>query len=253
LYEGLARNYLLQGRLNEAARTLEKYVEVAKRETSVTRARFYLAYLEFLRGDMNGAIQEIRPVIDFYDNEPYSNLIDDLSNQPLWLLALIATQRRDFATLSDVLKKFERKVIEHKVNATNYFRIYKFYIHLKILEAHLMENEIEIVKYIAEGKRIQKKMGYWFSMFDMAFFFDKYAEILLGLNRADEALELLNSVIAYNPNYVTSRLKLAQIYLNKNDPEEARRHYQKAVEFLSRSDENYVLVDMARRLGKKLP
>lgn len=252
LYESLARNYLLQGCLKRAERTLEKYLEVAKRETSVARARFYLAYLEFLKGDMDKAIQELTPVIEFYSDERYSSVVDDLTNQPFWLLGLIATQKRDFKGLNDVLKKMEKKIVENKVNATNYFRIYKFHIHLKMLEAHLKGDEIEVVKYITEGKRIQKKMGYWFSMFDMTFFFDEYARILLDLKKWDEALELLNSVIAYNPDYAASRLKLVKVYLNNNDLDKARTHYQKAIEFLSQSDENYVLLDEARELGARL-
>ena len=252
LYEGLTRNYLLQGCLKDAAGTLEKYLEFAKRETSVARARFYLAYLEFLKGDLDGTSQELMPVIEFYSDARYSNLIDDLSNQPFWLLALAAIRRGDSKTMNDVLQKMERKVVINKVNATNYFRIYKFYIHLKMIEAYSKGDEIEAVKYITEGKRIQNKMGYWYSMFDMAFFYDDYARILMGLKKWDEALELLNSVIAYNPNYTASRLKLAQVYLNKNDLEEARAHYQRAVELLSQSDEEYLLLDEARELGKKI-
>lgn len=61
-----------------------------------------------------------------------------------------------------------------------------------------------------------------------------------------EALELLNIVIAYNPNYVASRLKLAQVYLNNNNLDEARTHYQKVIEFLAQSDEEYVVVNEGR-------
>jgi serine/threonine protein kinase/Tfp pilus assembly protein PilF len=252
LYEGLARNYLLQGCLKKAESILEKYLEVARRETSVARARFYLAYLEFLKGEMDKAIQELMPVVEFYSDERHSSLVDDLTNQPFWLLGLIAIQKKDFKSLNDVLKKMKKKIVEKKVNATNYYRIYKFHVHLKMLEAHLKGDEIEVMKYITEGKRIQKKMGYWFSMFDMAFFFDEYARLLIDLKKWDEALELLNSVIAYNPNYAASRLKLAQVYLNNSDLDEARTHYQEAIEFLSQSDENYVLLDEARELGKRL-
>lgn len=252
LYEGLARNYLLQGRLKEAVRTLEKYLEVAKRETSVARARFYLAYLEFLRGDLNRAIQELGPVITFYSDERHSNLVDDLSNQPFWLSGLIAARKGDLRNLDGMLQMMERKVIANKVNATNYFRIYKFYIHLKMIKAYLKGDEIEAVKYITEGRRIQNKMGYWYSMFDMAFFFNEYAQILIGLKKWDEALEFLQSVMAYNPSYASSRLKLAHIYLHKNNMDETQTHYEKAVELLSQSDEDYVLIDEARELGQKL-
>lgn len=252
LYEGLARNYILQGCLEEAAKSLMKYLEVAKRETSVVRARFYQAYLEFLKGDMNKTKQKLMPVIEFYSDERYIGLIDDLTNQPFWLLGLTAVREGNLENLNNIIQEMERKVIENKVNATNYFRIYKFYIHLKMVEAYFKGDEIDVMNYVVEGRRIQKKMGYWFSMFDMAFFFDEYARILIGLKKWDEALELLKDVIAYNPNYAASRLKLAQLYLNKRDIDEARVHYQKAIELLSRSDKDYVLMDEARELGKEL-
>jgi tetratricopeptide (TPR) repeat protein len=252
LYEELAMSYLLQGCLKNAETTLEKYLEVAKREPSVARARFYFAYLEFLKGDMDKAIKELNPVIEFYSNERYSSLIDDLTNQPLWLLGLIAIQNKDLERLDDVLTKMEKKIVENRVNATNYFRIYKFHVHLKMLEALLRNDEIEVLRYIVEGKRIQKKMGYWYSMFDMAFFFDEYAKILIELKKWDEAHELLNSVVAYNPNYASSLLKLAKIHLNNNDLDEARAHYRRAIEFLDQADVNYFLVDEARELGTKL-
>lgn len=252
LYQGLARNYLLKGFLTKADEALQEGIAVAKRGTSRANARFYLAYLELLRGDADKAKQVLKPVIDFYSDKQYVKRVDESPNQPFWLMGLISTQKGDLKRLGDILSKMEQKIDDNKVNATNYFPIYKFYIHLKILEAYLKQDGNEVLKYIIEGERIQNKMGYWSSMFDMAFFFDEYARILIDLKKWDEALELLNNVIAYNPNYAASRLKLVKVYLKNNDLDGARAHYQKAIELLSQSDENYVLLDEARELGKKL-
>jgi serine/threonine protein kinase/tetratricopeptide (TPR) repeat protein len=252
VYRGLAGDYLLQGCLTEAHDTLQKGIEIAKRETSRANALLYLAYLELLRGDIDRAKQVLTPVFDFYSDEQYVNRIDESPNLPFWLMGFISTQKGDIRSLGDVLNKMEQKILENKVNATNYFRIYKFYLHLKVLEAYLKQDEIGAVKYITEGKRIQKKMGYWSSIFDMAFFFDEYARILIDFGRWDEALKLLNTVIAYNPNYAASRLKLVKFHLNNNDLDGAQLHYQKVMELLSLSDKNYVLLDEARELEKKL-
>ncbi len=143
--------------------------------------------------------------------------------------------------------------IEKKeVNATNYFPIYKFYIHLKLLEGYLHKDMNIIKTYIREGKRIRKKMGFWTSMFDMAYFFDKYAEILIKHNMSSEPLELLTEVIEYNPNYISSHLNMAKIHLNNNNMEEARKEYQKALELLSDADKDCTLVREAENIGKKI-
>jgi tetratricopeptide (TPR) repeat protein len=211
-----------------------------------------LAYLELLRGDADKAKQVLKPVIDFYSDKQYVKRVDESPNQPFWLMGLISTQKGDLKRLGDILSKMEQKIDDNRVNATNYFPIYKFYIHLKILEAYLKQDGNEALKYILEGKRIQHKMGYWSSMFDMACFFDEYAEILTKLKRGDEAIDLLKSVIEYNPAYVSSRLKLAKIYLKNNNFDEARRHYQKARELLSLSDEDYIFRKVARKIGKEI-
>ncbi|NOR15606.1 MAG: tetratricopeptide repeat protein, partial [Candidatus Aminicenantes bacterium] len=65
LYQSLARNYLLRGFLTKADEVLQEGIAVAKRETSRANSRFYLAYLELLRGDTDKAKQVLKPVIDF--------------------------------------------------------------------------------------------------------------------------------------------------------------------------------------------
>ena len=252
MYEGLARNYILKGFLTEARKALQKDIDVAIRENSKANAHFYIAYLELMRGNLGRAVQELEPVLDFYANEQYDNRIDDLANQPFWLMGFIAAERKELEKLGDILRILGQKIVENKVNATNYFPIYKFYIHLKILEAYLKGDHIEVVRYMDEGKRIRDRMGYWYSMFDMAFFFDDYARILISLNRWDDALQFLLSVVAYNPNYAASRIKLAQVYLNNNNLDKAKTHYKKAVELLSQANEDYVLINEARELGQKL-
>jgi tetratricopeptide (TPR) repeat protein len=78
-----------------------------------------------------------------------------------------------------------------------------------------------------------------------------FCQVLIHLKML-EAPELLNGVIAYSPDYATYRLKLARIYLNNSNLDEARTHYQKAIELLARSDKDYILMDEVRELRNKL-
>ncbi len=252
LYGNLARNFILKGFLTKAVEALKEEAAITIRDTTKANTNFYLAYVEFLRGNIEGSIQELRDAIVFYSSEFYADNVDDASNLPFWLTGVIAAKRRDLNGLREVINKMEKKIEKKEVNATNYFPIYKFYIHLKLLEGYLQKDINKIKIYIQEGKRVRKKMGFWDSMFDLSYFFDKYAEILIKRDRLSEALELLTEVIEYNPNYISSHLNMAKIHLNNNNMEEARKEYQKALEMLSDADKDYTLVREAESIGKKI-
>ncbi|MBA7644558.1 Serine/threonine-protein kinase PknD [subsurface metagenome] len=252
LYASLANIFIQKGLLTEAVRTLKEEETITEGETTKANIHFYLAYIEFLRGNIEKSIQELRDAIVFYSSEFYADNVDEASNLPFWLTGVIAAQRKDLNGLREVINKMEKKIEKKEVNATNYFPIYKFYIHLKLLEGYLHKDMNIIKTYIREGKRIRKKMGFWTSMFDLAYFFDKYAEILIKHNMSSEPLELLTEVIEYNPNYISSHLNMAKIHLNNNNMEEARKEYQKALELLSDADKDYTLVREAESIGKKI-
>ncbi len=252
LYGRLANIYTQKGLLTRAVETLKEQETITEGDSTKANIHFYLAYVEFLRGNIEKSIKELSYAIDFYSSEFYADSVDDASNLPFWLIGVIAAQRRDINGLREVIDKMEKKIETKEVNATNYFPIYKFYIHLKLLEGYLHEDMSIINTYVREGKRIRKKMGYWTSMFDLPYFFDKYAEILIKHNRSSEASELLTEVIGYNPNYIASRLNMAKIHLNNNNMDEAQKEYQTALELLSDADKDFILVKEAESVGKKI-
>jgi len=253
LYENLARNFILKHFLTKAIESVKEQVKITKRERTKINAHFNLAFIEFLRGNIEKSIQELIPVRNFYSDELYINRIDESPNLPFWLAGVIAAERGDLNGLKEVLNRMEQKITRHKVNATNYFPIYKFYIHLKILEGCLRNDMNMILRNIGEGQRIKNKMGYWSSMFNLSYFFDEYAKILIKLNRTNEALELLNEAIEYNSNYAESYINMAKIHIEKNNIEKARKEYQKALELLFDADKDSLLVREAEKIGKKLP
>jgi serine/threonine-protein kinase len=252
LYARLANIFIQKGFLTKAVETLKEEETITEGEATRANINFYLAYVEFLRGNIEKSIKELRYATDFYSSEFYADDVNDTPNLPFWLTGVIAANKGDIKKLKEVLNWMEKKIEKKEVNATNYFPIYKFYIHLKLLEGHL-NNDVSIINaYISEGKRIRKKMGFWTSMFDLPYFFDKYAEILIKHNRPSEASELLSNAIQYNSNYSSSYLNMAKIHLNNNNLEEARQEYQKALELLSGADRDYNLVREAESIGKKV-
>ena len=261
LYTRKAINYIFKGALANAAENIKKQEEIAEikdRETTKYNAKFWLAFIEFLRGKFEESLQILKEATDFYLGETYNDYVDESPNLPFWLEGLIAFERGDIKKLSGVIKRMETRMAEHKektqheVSAMNYFRIYKLYIHLKILEACLKAEKNEVLRFIDEGQKISEKMGFWTSMFNLYFFYDKYAEVLIKMNMLDPALELLNKAIEYNPNYASARINLARIHLLKKNIEQARVEHQKAKELLSDADSDFVLAKIVEDIGKKL-
>jgi serine/threonine protein kinase/Tfp pilus assembly protein PilF len=252
LYTNLARNFILKGFLKEAVRNIEELKKVTTREREKVNAHFYLALIESMRGDLEKATQEIKPACDFYAADTYSNRPDESPNLPFWFAGCIAAQKGNLKTLQEVLSKMEKKIVHNEVNATNYFPVYKFYIHLRVLEGYLKGRVEEVLGNIEEGKRIKKKMGYRSSMFNQSYFYEEFAEVLMKMKKTDLALELLKEASEYNPNYTASHLNLAEIYLVNNDINEAKKEYQKAVELLSHADKDFILVNKLETMNKKI-
>jgi serine/threonine protein kinase/Tfp pilus assembly protein PilF len=250
LYWAQAGDFILIGALEKAKQNLQRELQITKNEQSKADACFYLAYLELLRENLEKSGQYLNLAIEHYSDTQYENTIDDFSSLPFWLEGVVAIKNGDLQKIRSVVEKFEKKIADNGVNATNYFGIYKFYIHLKMQEALLNNNEDEIDLLLEEGMRIKNRMGYWNTIFDLSYFYVAYAEVLTSLARDDEALDLLNAVIAYNPSYAAAHLKIAQIQFKQNKKEQAQQAYQKAMDILSEADQDFILIRQAGEIRK---
>jgi serine/threonine protein kinase/predicted Zn-dependent protease len=251
LYLNLCKNFILTGQLTKAAEALSQRLMIEDRERNQADAHVYKALIEFLRGNHGESFQELEPGIAFYFDEAYGNRLDESPILPFWLKGVIAAENRDGKTLKTMIDLLEQKIARGRVNATNFSAIYKFYIHLKILEGYLANDSETVMQYISEGKRIENKMGSRTSMFDLAYFLNTYAELLMKLNRKDEALALLNKVSQYNPHYAAAHLNLCKIYFESNDIEKGKDEYATAETLLAGADKDFVLVKELARIGKK--
>jgi tetratricopeptide (TPR) repeat protein len=122
---------------------------------------------------------------------------------------------------------------------------------LKILEGYLNRDVNAIFPYIEEGRRIEKKMGYWSSMFNLPYFFNEYAEVLIQFDRFKEASSLLEEAVRYNPNFAKSYLNSAQISLKNRDWTRLREDLSKARELLADADNEYILAKELGEISKK--
>jgi tetratricopeptide (TPR) repeat protein len=252
LYVNLCKNFILTGQLTKAVEALSQRLMIEDRERNQADAHVYKALIEFLRGNrLDESIQELEPGIAFYLDEAYANRLDESPILPFWLRGVIAAEMRDGKTLKAMIDQLEQKIARGRVNATNFSAIYKFYIHLKVLEGYLADDSESVLQYISEGKRIENKMGSRTSMFDLSYFLNAYAETLMKLNRNDEALALLNKVNQYNPHYAAAHLNLCKIYFESNDIEKGKDEYATAKALLVGADKDFVLVKELARIGEK--
>ncbi len=251
LYTNLCKNFILTGQLTTAIEAISQRVKIADTERSAADARFYKAFIEFSRNNLDESLQELSPGIKFYADEAYTNRLDESPTLPFWLMGVIAAEKGDDKTLKAMLNIMEQKIIRGSVNATNFSSIYKFFIHLKILEGFLANDQESITRYIGEGKRIKKKMGSRTSMFDLSYFLNAYAEILMKLGREGEALTLLDEVNQYNPHYAAAHLNLCKIHLDNNEIEKGKEEYTAAKKLLAEADQDFILVKELARIGQK--
>jgi tetratricopeptide (TPR) repeat protein/tRNA A-37 threonylcarbamoyl transferase component Bud32 len=252
LNQSMALNHILKGSLIEAAAAARRLELTTNLPITKQVAKFYLAYGQSLRKNDDLCRQELVPVREYFAQEAYARRLDESPSLPFWLSGVLAARRGDANTLRQEMAWLGRKILENNVSDTNYFPIYKFYIHLKILEASLRNDLNAVTQNIEEGRRMWKKMGYWTSLFNMSYFFNEYAQVLLKHNRVAEALDLLARANQYNPNYPCVRLNLAKAYLAKGETEKAREEYKKASELLAGADRDLQLVAQLREISRRL-
>jgi tetratricopeptide (TPR) repeat protein/predicted Ser/Thr protein kinase len=252
LWKTLAKVRILQGHLAEALEAADQERKFSSLVNTKMAADFNRAYIEFMRGNSETCLARLRPVLETCSREPYSIQLDEIPNAPLWLAGVLAAQKNDLAGLRDMLTRMEDKMRRRDVNASNYFPVYKFFLHLKVLECSLLGDTGGVLRHIDDMKRIWRKMGYHDSMYDSSFFLDAAAKVLLDRGLADEAQGLLKQTLVYNPSSVPARVHFAQALLEKGEIENAQAEYQKAEKALADADGDWIVAKEAGRIKARL-
>ena len=252
LNQSMALNYILKGSLSKAGEAARRQGLTTNLPINKMIAEFYLAYTDFLRKNYDLCRQKLAPVREFFAQEIYARRLDEAPSLPFWLSGVLAAQRGDSNTLRQEIARMGQKILENNVSDTNYFPIYKFYLHLKILEGSLRNDIDSVTQNIEEGQRMWKKMGYWTSLFNMSYFFNECAEVLLTHKRVEAAFDLLVRANQYNPNYARGHLNLAKVYLAKGEIEGAREECKKASDLLAGADRDFLLVAQLQEISQKL-
>jgi tetratricopeptide (TPR) repeat protein len=247
LYGNMARNQILLGQLAKGREAIGRQAAVTTREFTKINTRFWLAFIEFLRGDAGGARRLLAPVLNTYRQPAYRDRLDEAPNLPSWLFGVLAARSGDLQGTQKEIEWMEDKIARHSVSTTNFFPIWKFYIHLKMLAAVLEKKPDQVRRCIEEGRHMRTKMGYRSSFFNLAYFYNQYAEALVeAAEAADsksilEARALLEDANKYNPRYAWTHLNMARVYLKQGNKEGGQAECSLAKDLLSGSDPNYAL------------
>ncbi len=257
LHANMARNQILQGKLALAREAFSRQAAVTTREFTKTNVGFWLAFIEYLRGDTAGARKLLAPVWSIYRQDVYRDRVDESPNLPSWLSGVMAAQRSDVQELEREARWMEDKIRRHGVSSTNFFPVLKFYLHLKMLAAVLQKDPGTVRSCIAEGRQIRTKMGYRSSFFNLPYFYNAYADALASLGDPGSlaaAKTLLGEANAYNPHYPWTHVSLASLSRLAGDEQRVLSECALAEGLLSASDDDYVMMkavqDLRSRSGK---
>ncbi len=253
LYSNYATNYHLVGALAKAEESLKRQADVTSRESTRINIQVTQAFIATLRGDTAKAEELLRPALVYYGAPAFAERLDESPVLPLWLSGCLAARRNDAPRLRAVLAELSRRAEAKGLNATNYFPILKFLVHLKALEARQRQDAAGVLAAVDEAQRIKPKMGYWTSPFNRAYFMDEFARIVLELDPASaKPKELLDDVLAYNDSYPPALLRRARLMAADKDGEGARRLAARAREVLAGADPDSLLAKELAEIGRLL-
>jgi serine/threonine protein kinase/Tfp pilus assembly protein PilF len=247
LYGNMARNQILLGQLAKAREAINRQASVTTREFTKINTGFWLAFIEYLKGNRDEARRLLAPTLHTYRQAAYQDRLDEAPNLPSWLTGIMAAQNGDVVGLRKEAGWMEEKIARHAVSATNYFPILKFSIHLKMLTGLLEKNPGLVMSCIEEGRQMRTKMGYRSSLFNLAYFYNHYVQALLALTDSGdaralaEARALLTEANKYNPRYAWTHLNLARLFLKDGDEQGARSECLQAKSLLSGADPDYIM------------
>jgi tetratricopeptide (TPR) repeat protein len=247
LYGNRVRNLILLGKLASSQEAIGRQASVTTREITKNNIGFWLAFVASLKGDVEEARRLLAPSLETFRQAVYRDELAESPNLPSWLAGVLAARSGDLVGLQREIGWMEDKVLRHSVSTTNFSPIWKFYIDLKILAAVLGKDPGQVLRYVEEGQQMRTKMGYWGSFFNLPYFYNHYADALIGLKDIEtsvalrKAKALLEEANKYNSRYAWTHLNLARLYLAQGSRESGFSECSLARRILSGSDPDYAL------------
>jgi serine/threonine protein kinase/tetratricopeptide (TPR) repeat protein len=242
LHGNFAVIYQLLGALGKSEVSLKAQADVSTRAAVRLDVSFRWAYNAWLKGENGLAESALRTLRTHYAGPAFRDSLDETPILPFWLTGVIAARQGQRARLQEMIRVLEDKVSRNGVNATNYFPVFKFLLHLQALEAGLIRDSSRLLTLVEEAERLKRKMGYWSSPFHLSYFLTEFAGILMDSETSPtKAAALLGEVLVYDPGFAPALLKRARLWAAEGKKDEAKKALAAARKSLSQADRDYRL------------
>jgi serine/threonine protein kinase/tetratricopeptide (TPR) repeat protein len=193
----------------------------ASTDDSSARSQYYaaLAFLYFRKGDSVLTQKMCEQGLKLLGSNQYDAPHDEL----IWIMGMTALQRHQLPEGRRALGQLRGILESNRIGTMNFKPAYKYYLHL---QAWLLVEEgrkAEAAAVINDLKWIRKKLGYWSTPFDCAFFFDAVGQIYEKMKQPEDAQRAYQDSLGYNPHYAPSHIHLARLLRIKGLPDAARQ------------------------------
>ncbi|MFC1633671.1 protein kinase [Planctomycetota bacterium] len=219
LYGSLCYIRVRQGKVRDARRMAEKFIELSSDPDSQSGGYFRLAYIEYFHKNYDHALElalEGRRIFD-------SNDIVTRGHGLHWLLGLVYLETDRIEEAERELDQMQTLIHDHQITETNYYQgLYKYALHLQACLAAKRNNLAEVLEIIREfDGPIKDKIKDNTSHFDLSFFNTHFGEVLLKSfpQCSDLAIDRFEKALEYNENYDLANYHLWKLGVeDPNDP-----------------------------------
>ncbi len=167
LQSGAGLILTLKGDYNNASYYFEKYDSLVKgKEELEVIGVGNKAFKKYLEGDFGAAEKLIDGSLNIISN--YPSILGYQENY--WLKGLLLFEKGDYRGMNQIIEIFTKTIKKYNFSNENYNPVFKFYLHLKMLNAIAIQNSKEMQQCIdILNYQIKEKVKDHGSVFDHAF------------------------------------------------------------------------------------
>ena len=247
-YTGLADIYILKAEYKKARAALDDYYRVKKDNQAQARVTAVRAFILYLEGKYAEALKNVKKSLEVFDSDD----INTDTGEAHWLKGLILLELNKVEECKNELEWLNRFKEKYNLSTDNFFKPYKYFLHLTALLYEKEGNIDRAGKTFAALLDMKHKLSFY-TYFHYQFFHTRYAEFLSRNGKQAEALEQIEKCLEFNQNYIPALWVKAGILEKKKDRSGSAAVYSKIKELYGQSNEKNRLRKLLSRKGGGAP